>query len=291
MSNEQRDTARAIARQTRAMIKGAGAALAGRERGPDWTDEPGARVPRRNSFEAGTPEAQPWRPIGDGSVGQGLAHREALLETAEELVHECWREQPLREIRDAQQRHDALKDELDGIIAGGPLPTGRAATVRLELSRLRVFLERAKQRLRRLDVTVLKALIKRVDFRTGKLYPSIKTIAADAACHRNSVVAALRRLKIHGFIDWVRRTVRTGNEGAFAPQLEQTSNAYTFDHQRSMAPRTWQRFTQRLVAKLRRLGKVPAGVAPGRPQAADIKDPELRASLFGLGSSVSHAST
>ena len=42
-------------------------------------------------------------------------------------------------------------------------------------------------------------------------------------------MAAIRRLRFHGLIDWVRRSIKTGNDGEFAPQREQTSNAYYFD--------------------------------------------------------------
>ncbi|CAN5366918.1 hypothetical protein BH10PSE14_BH10PSE14_04170 [soil metagenome] len=281
----------AIARQTRQLLKGAGATLGGRVRGPDWSDDRKQRVPRRNSFEVTDPRANPWSKIGDGSVGHGLAHREALLETAEELHQKAWRDHPLAEIRDARARQLALQAELDAHLAAGAAPIGRPALVRQELDKLKVFLEAAAARLRRIDVTILKAIIRRVDFATGKLFPAIETIAADAACHRNSVVGSLRRLKIHGLIDWVRRTVRTGNDGEFGPQLEQTSNAYYFDHRRRMATATWQRFWQRMVAKLRRLGSVPPGVAPGAPTGAEISDPELRATLAGLGALVTNAST
>lgn len=281
----------AIARQTRQLLKGAGASLSGRERGPDWSDEAGARVPRRNSYEVTDPRAQPWRKIGDGSVGHGLAHREALLETAGEEYQQGWRENPLHEIRDAREHYDALSRELDGYLESAGPPIGRPAVIRQEMARLKVILDRADRRLRRIDVTILKALLRRVEFATGRLFPAIATIAADAACHRNSVVASLRRLKAHGFIDWVRRSIRTGNDNEFAPQLEQTSNAYYFDHQRKMASRAWQRFTQRLVAKLRRLGSVPAGVAQGSPVAPEIASPELRATLSALGALVTNAST
>ena len=38
-------------------------------------------------------------------------------------------------------------------------------------------------------------------------------------------VAALKALRSHGFIDWLRRYVPTGNSGR-GPQVTQTSNAY-----------------------------------------------------------------
>jgi len=170
----------------------------------------------------------------------------------------------------------------------GDAPIGRPAALRMALAELDDVLAGFEKRLRRIDVTILEALIKHVDFATGRLFPAIETIAAKAGCHRNSVIAGLRRLKAKGFIDWVRRTVRTGNEGEFGPQLEQTSNAYYFDHRQGMAARTWARFTQILVTRLRRLGAIPPGVGGGTP---DVACPSLRAALESFGLSVANAST
>ena len=42
---------------------------------------------------------------------------------------------------------------------------------------------------------------------------------------RAAVVEALKALRRHGFIDWLRRYIPTGNTGK-GPQVQQTSNAY-----------------------------------------------------------------
>ncbi len=42
---------------------------------------------------------------------------------------------------------------------------------------------------------------------------------------RDAIVRALQALRQHGFLDWLRRYVPTGNEGR-GPQVQQTSNAY-----------------------------------------------------------------
>ncbi len=288
MSADTADS-RAIARATRSLLKGAGAQLAGKARGRDHGE--GRRVPRRHSYEVNDPRATPWTKVGDGSYVQGTMHCEALLKTAEELYHVDWKALPLRAVREARERHAACSAELNELLSRDDAPTGRPAAIRQELGRLGALLERADLSLRRVDLSVLKALLKRIDFRTGRLDPAIETIADDAGCHRNSVVGALRRLKAHGLIDWVRRTVRTGNEGEFAPQLEQTSNAYHFDHRRKMASRTWQRFLQILTSKLRRLGRMAKGVevpteAPSRP-----KSPELAAALARMELTLQNAST
>jgi hypothetical protein len=264
------------------------AQLAGKTRGPDASDGSDRRVPHRHSYEENTPEAKPWRKVGDGSIGQGLAHREALLQAAKEQVHQDWIDNPAERARSARERRSAVAAELEQLMEAGDAPVGRPATLRMELAELDDVLAGFEKRLRRIDVTILEALIKHVDFATGRLYPAIETIAAKAGCHRNSVIAGLRRLKAKGFIAWVRRTIRTGNEGEFGPQLEQTSNAYFFDHRQGMAARTWARFTQILVTKLRRLGAIPAGVAGG---GSEIACPALRAALDSFGSSVANAST
>ena len=64
-----------------------------------------------------------------------------------------------------------------------------------------------------------------VDFRTGRLEPSIETLMRRLKRSKDAIVRALKALRTHGFLDWLRRYVPTGNEGA-GPQVQQTSNAY-----------------------------------------------------------------
>lgn len=265
------------ARSVRQILKGVSASLQGKTRGPDHDPEGKRRTPHRDSYDVDDVRAKPWRPIGDGSVAQGIAHREALIQTAKELFQQLWREYPLAQVRETRQRHAALSTELDQYVAGAEAATGRPALIRQELGQLASYLKVAEGRLRRIDITVLEALLQTMDFATGRLFPAIETIAARAGCHRNSVIAALQRLRDHGFIAWVRRTVKTANEGAFAPQREQTSNAYYFEHRARMAGRVFQRYCQLLVTKLRRLGGVPKAIADRGPRGA--LDPALRRAL------------
>jgi DNA-binding transcriptional MocR family regulator len=72
---------------------------------------------------------------------------------------------------------------------------------------------------------VLSQLYRMVDFRTGRLEPSIETLCSELKRSRAAVVAALKRLKHHGFVDWIRRAEPTGNGGA-GPQIKQITNAY-----------------------------------------------------------------
>lgn len=274
---------RAERRETQQLLKSAVASLTGKQRGQD---------PRvlRNSYDEDDPRAKPWTKIG--TVGEGLAHREALLHITNDMRVQQWRETTPQAAREARDRRDEIAAELATIASGAGSPPGRPAALKVELAKVEQLLAAVRMAIRRIDVTILRALIERIDFATGRLFPSIDRIASDAGCHRNSVIAALKRLKFHGFIDWVRRSVRTGNDGQFAPQREQTSNAYYFRHRQTMAARTWQRFIQVLTAKLRRLGKAPAALREPPPKIPPTDDPSgLHEALSALGASVANAST
>ncbi len=274
----------------RNLIRGASARLAKKSRGPDHAE--GRRVPRRLSYDVDDLRAQPWKKVGDGSHAQGVIHAEALVQTVKEQRRQDWKELPNRKLREVRELRDTLAAELAALIDQGQAPIGRPATLRHEIERLNATIARANERLTRIDVAVLEALLAKIDFATGALFPSYDTIAAWAVCSRNAAIEAAKRLKARGFLDWVRRSIRTDNEGEFAPQREQTSNAYYFDHRRSMAPRTWQRYMQILVAKLRRLGAVPAAVAPGVPSTPrEVQYAPLRAALASAASSFDNAST
>lgn len=72
---------------------------------------------------------------------------------------------------------------------------------------------------------VLDLMANMVDYRTGRLDPSIDTLMRHLRRSRDAIVRALAALRAHGFLDWLRRYVPTGNEGR-GPQVRQTSNAY-----------------------------------------------------------------
>lgn len=281
------------ARQTRQIMKNFASKLTGRgERGPDHSDQQGVRVPRRNSFDENDPKARPWSRVGDGTVAQGLMFREALIEAAEQLYRQLWKETSSGVAREAQVRHHAASAELDGWLAASPADRvpGRAAVLRQELAEAKAILDRAAVRIQRVDLDVLRALHHFINFTTGELFPSYDAIAMRARCHRNSVAAALKRLKHHGLLDWVRRTTKTGNEGEFAPQREQTSNAYILAVRPAMAKRTWETYWKLLVAKLRRVGAhITRKEAP--PEQRTAAYGPLREVLATLGAGVNRASS
>ena len=293
-------TQRKLARATRHILKGAGAQLAGKTRGPDHDPEGHRRVPRRHSYDVDSVEAKAkWQRVGDGSVREGIVHREALIQTGKELRHQGWKETPNQAVRDARRAHEALSAELDAILAGqASAAPGRPAAIRNELAKACDIMDRGDRRLHHIDLIVLEAVLHYLEFATGRMFPSEDTIAERAGCHRNSVVNAKRRLQANGLLDWVRRTVKTGNDGEFGPQREQTSCAYEFAPIPRMASRTRERFLQILVAKLKRLGAAPAGIAAAatkaitratEPISADVR--AMRETVASLGSSIANAST
>ncbi|XUY30612.1 helix-turn-helix domain-containing protein (plasmid) [Agrobacterium sp. rho-8.1] len=74
-------------------------------------------------------------------------------------------------------------------------------------------------------IEVLDLFANLVNFRTGRLDPSIDFLMLKLRRSRDAIVRALKALRSHGFLDWLRRYVPTGNEGR-GPQVQQTSNAY-----------------------------------------------------------------
>ncbi|MDH4990685.1 helix-turn-helix domain-containing protein [Aquamicrobium lusatiense] len=74
-------------------------------------------------------------------------------------------------------------------------------------------------------IELLEYLVNVVDFETGRLEPSIDTMAHRLKRSRDAVVRGLANLRRHGFLDWIRRYEPTGNEGR-GPQVRQATNAY-----------------------------------------------------------------
>lgn len=64
-----------------------------------------------------------------------------------------------------------------------------------------------------------------VNFKSGRLDPSLDYLMRKLCRSRDAIHRALKALRDHGFLDWLRRYVPTGNEGR-GPQVQQTSNAY-----------------------------------------------------------------
>ena len=109
---------------------------------------------------------------------------------------------------------------------------------------------------------ILRYLANLIDYRTGRLDPSLETMMRKLRRSRDAIVRALAALRRHGFIDWLRRYVPTGRD--HGPQVQQTSNAY-----RLSAP-------QRALRLLGRLG-VPVPMPDDFEHARMARTPVLDA--------------
>ena len=78
-----------------------------------------------------------------------------------------------------------------------------------------------------IGIDVLRELYRMVDYRTGRLDPSIATICDRTRRSKQAVVDAMQRLQEHGFLVRVRRAEAI--EGVHrGPQVRQITNAYGF---------------------------------------------------------------
>lgn len=120
----------------------------------------------------------------------------------------------------------------DGTRRGGARLAGalRQAARRLERS---TAIERRRDRrgtrngvLGQVGVDVYEELLEMVDYATGRLEPAIATLAERTGHCHSAVCAALRRLRDHGFLHWVRRSEPINRAGEPGPQVRQATNAY-----------------------------------------------------------------
>ncbi len=74
-------------------------------------------------------------------------------------------------------------------------------------------------------IEILDYLTNLMDYRTGRLEPALETMMKKLHRSKDAIVRALKALRQHGFIDWLRRYVPTDNDG-WGVQVQQTSNAY-----------------------------------------------------------------
>ena len=134
---------------------------------------------------------------------------------------------------------------------------------------------------------VLRELLRLIDYKTGRLDPAIATLAQRIGRSIAAVAAALKRLKEHGFLDWLRRYIPTGNAGLRGPQVKQTSNAYRLmlpiDVLRSMIAPPPQDDSQRRVLAAEEVRAMITALPLHEQPAALIDDPKLAKLLSRLG--------
>ena len=75
-------------------------------------------------------------------------------------------------------------------------------------------------------VEVLRELLRLIDYRTGRLEPSIAGLMARLRRSRDAIVRALANLRAAGFLDWLRRWEPTGAKEGEGPAIRQATNAY-----------------------------------------------------------------
>lgn len=144
-------------------------------------------------------------------------------------------------------------------------------------------------------IRVLEELLRLPNFRTGRLDPALDHLQKVTGYARATIVRALARLKLHGFLDWVRRSRKTGNDKEAGPQRAQTSNAYFFEIGR-LAKSVRLRF-QQLLRKREEAARLRASRVADAPQpaiiskSAAVRDKGLAAALARLDLAVQSASS
>lgn len=139
---------------------------------------------------------------------------------------------------------------------------------------------------------LLRELYRIVDYKTGRLDPSIDYLMRQLRRSRAAIVQAMARLREHGFLEWIRRTEPTGNEG-FGPQVRQITNAYRFCLPAAAARRIVDRIvgkgpvpvdeTHRRKAVAREMEAMLASLPADRRMHAMIDDETLAATLGRIG--------
>lgn len=112
---------------------------------------------------------------------------------------------------------------------------------------------------------LLRALIRRVDHRTGRLDPALTTLMRDIGRSRGAIVAAMKALRTHGFLHWLRRYEPIAGDGP-GPRIRQASNAY-----RLTLPGQARHLLGRLIPP------PPVGHEPQDPTAAPPASPLAKA--------------
>ncbi|AEH63644.1 helix-turn-helix domain-containing protein [Zymomonas mobilis] len=112
-------------------------------------------------------------------------------------------------------------------------------------------------------VRLLKMLFRMVDFKTGRLEPTLDTICDRVGYARATVVKLLRQLQDLGFIRWIRRSIKVKADGK-GPRRKQTSNAYGF-----LSPKAWPDLARQVFERVMRRRNAPIPDDIDHAQEAD----------------------
>jgi len=147
-------------------------------------------------------------------------------------------------------------------------------------------------------IEVLEYLVNVVDFETGRLEPLIGTLTRRLKRSRDAVVRALKNLRRHGFLYWIRRYEPTGNEG-HGPQVRQATNAYCLSlPERAKQLLGWRSLPEPVPEDCEHAQEVRQAeletyrksLPRGEPASFDVEDDHLAQALARLGRNIERES-
>lgn len=139
-------------------------------------------------------------------------------------------------------------------------------------------------------IEVLELFANLVSFKTGQLDPSLEYLCQKLGRSKDAVHRALKALRAHGFLDWLRRYVPT-ESGGRGPQVKQTSNAYRLSLPRKALQwlGVWGRaiplpddFTHATDERKAEMDAHEAALSPEAYALHIVEDEGLAATLAGL---------
>lgn len=130
---------------------------------------------------------------------------------------------------------------------------------------------------------LLRFMLRLRNRKTGRLDPSLTWLAQQLRRSRSAIAEALARLKMHGFLEWLRRTEPVDNPEPGGQYVTQITNAYFFTMPAGVADLV-RRMLRRPTEAMRRAAEQRARAAElasmtSEELIAQISDPELRETL------------
>ncbi len=206
--------------------------------------------------------------------------------------------------RESYDVHDSRAQVSQRLADGSEAATHAYVDALVKTAREYDLFERGKKKPRPLKdtgIVVLEALLRNHwhEFKTGRIDPAISQLMKATSYVRQTIVDALARLERHGFIGWVRRTIRISDPVPGGPIRQQTNNSYFVDEARiaSRAGRNVRdRFRQllarakaRMVLRAKQRPTAPPPVTPS-PAPRPVAATGLAAALAALAVAVDRGS-
>ncbi|KQM21671.1 hypothetical protein ASE73_14910 [Sphingomonas sp. Leaf24] len=207
--------------------------------------------------------------------------------------------------RESYDVHDSRAQVSQRLADGSEAATHAYVDALVKTAREYDLFERGKKKPRPLKdtgIVVLEALLRNHwhEFKTGRIDPAISQLMKATSYVRQTIVDALARLERHGFIGWVRRTIRISDPVPGGPIRQQTNNSYFVDEARiaSRAGRNVRdRFRQllarakaRMVLRAKQQPSAPPTVTP-RPAPRPVPPSDLAAAVAALGAAFDRGSS